>query len=157
MIHEVYFILDTNFDGDLWALSRKAHVWILQSSRNDAAASVSRWTRRNRSASPRNSLYGRFSWNPKAAGSSSSASTKTDAHRAPGTRSSTCWPRPVLVVRAQIHRSQDPVTCATLSTNDMGDVVLYKGTAANALTLDRPDNREIECVSILGREFRRAP
>jgi hypothetical protein len=38
MSHEVYFILDETFDADLWALSRNAHVWLVKSPHNDAAA-----------------------------------------------------------------------------------------------------------------------
>lgn len=38
MVVELYFILDLGFDGDLWALSRSAHVWIVRSPRNEAAA-----------------------------------------------------------------------------------------------------------------------
>ncbi len=38
MSHEVFLILDTSFDGDLWSLSREGHVWIVQSPENDAAA-----------------------------------------------------------------------------------------------------------------------
>jgi hypothetical protein len=33
--HEVHFILDPRFGGDLWELSRGAHVWICNSPEND--------------------------------------------------------------------------------------------------------------------------
>lgn len=35
--HQVFFIL-RDFDGDLWSLSRGAHVWLAHSPVNDAAA-----------------------------------------------------------------------------------------------------------------------
>jgi hypothetical protein len=38
MNHEVYLILDPHFDGDLWSLSRAAHVWIVESAENDVAS-----------------------------------------------------------------------------------------------------------------------
>jgi hypothetical protein len=38
MTHEVYFILDSGFVGDLWSLSRRAHVWVLKSAHNESAA-----------------------------------------------------------------------------------------------------------------------
>ena len=33
---EVHFILDPDYRGDLWSLSRRAHVWICSSPANDA-------------------------------------------------------------------------------------------------------------------------
>ena len=36
--HEVVLILEPQFDGDLWELSRVAHVWIVDSAQNTAAA-----------------------------------------------------------------------------------------------------------------------
>lgn len=36
--HEVIVVLDPNFAGDLWALSRTAHVWIIGSELNEEAA-----------------------------------------------------------------------------------------------------------------------
>ena len=33
--HEVHFILDPTYSGDLWSLSRRAHVWICNSPEND--------------------------------------------------------------------------------------------------------------------------
>ena len=36
--HEVFLIVDPSFSGDLWSLSRNAHVWIINSQSNDAAA-----------------------------------------------------------------------------------------------------------------------
>jgi hypothetical protein len=33
--HQVHFILDAAFGGDLWSLSRRAHVWICHSPQND--------------------------------------------------------------------------------------------------------------------------
>jgi len=36
--HEVFLILEPHFDGDLWDLSRVAHVWIVGSAQNTAAA-----------------------------------------------------------------------------------------------------------------------
>jgi hypothetical protein len=38
MTHDVYFILDRKFDGDLLALSRSAHVWLIKSPHNESAA-----------------------------------------------------------------------------------------------------------------------
>ena len=38
MKHRVYFVLDTNFTDDLWLLSRTAHVWLIRSVHNEAAA-----------------------------------------------------------------------------------------------------------------------
>ena len=38
MNHEVFFVLDVAFAGDLWALSRHAHVWIIKSPHNETAA-----------------------------------------------------------------------------------------------------------------------
>ncbi len=38
MSHEAYFILVETFEADLWALSRNAHVWLIKSPHNDAAA-----------------------------------------------------------------------------------------------------------------------
>jgi len=51
MIHEVFFILDHRFSGDVWALSRSAHVWLIKSPQNDAAARVV-WDRESDSYSP---------------------------------------------------------------------------------------------------------
>ena len=36
----MFLILEPEFDGDLWELSRGAHVWIVDSARNTAAASA---------------------------------------------------------------------------------------------------------------------
>lgn len=36
MSHEVFFVLDACFQGDLWKLSRRGHVWLLKSSGNEA-------------------------------------------------------------------------------------------------------------------------
>jgi len=36
MSHEVFFILDDSFSGDLWSLSRSAHVWLIKSTQNEA-------------------------------------------------------------------------------------------------------------------------
>ena len=38
MNHEVFLILVPRFDGDLWTLSRTAHVWIVNSAENEVAA-----------------------------------------------------------------------------------------------------------------------
>lgn len=51
MSHEVFLILDHAFPGDLWSLSRSAHVWLIKSPQNDAAARVV-WDRDSGSPSP---------------------------------------------------------------------------------------------------------
>lgn len=51
MSHEVFLILDEAFPGDLWSLSRSAHVWLIKSPQNDAAARVV-WDRDSGSPSP---------------------------------------------------------------------------------------------------------
>ena len=51
MSHEVFFILDDRFSGDLWSLSRSAHVWLIDSPQNQAAARVI-WDRESESYSP---------------------------------------------------------------------------------------------------------
>lgn len=51
MNHEVYFVLDRAFDGDLWSLSRNAHVWIIKSTCNEHAARLV-WDRETEDYSP---------------------------------------------------------------------------------------------------------
>jgi len=51
MSHEVFFILDQQFSEDLWALSRGAHVWLIKSPQNEAAARVV-WDRESETHSP---------------------------------------------------------------------------------------------------------
>lgn len=51
MSHEVYLVLDPQFDGDLWSLSRAAHVWIIQTAENEAAARAV-WDRESEGLSP---------------------------------------------------------------------------------------------------------
>jgi hypothetical protein len=51
MSHEVFFILDACFPGDLWSLSRRGHVWLIGSPQNkDAAQAV--WDRETGDYSP---------------------------------------------------------------------------------------------------------
>lgn len=38
MDHNVFFILERKFGGDLWSLSRAGHVWLIRSAENDIAA-----------------------------------------------------------------------------------------------------------------------
>jgi hypothetical protein len=42
VIHEVILILRRDFEGDLWSLSREAHVWIIQSPENSLAVQAVR-------------------------------------------------------------------------------------------------------------------
>ena len=51
MSHEVFLILDHEFSGDVWALSRSAHVWLIKSPQNDAAARVV-WDSESKSDAP---------------------------------------------------------------------------------------------------------
>ncbi len=50
MSETVCFVLDPKFQGDLWALSRSAHVWLIESEQNRAAAE-SVWSRETESPS----------------------------------------------------------------------------------------------------------
>jgi hypothetical protein len=52
MTHEVYFILDTRFQGDLWELSRSSHVWLVDSPANAILARAV-WDRETDGYSPR--------------------------------------------------------------------------------------------------------
>lgn len=49
--HEVFFILDPYFTGDLWSLSREAHVWLIESAHNKALAQAV-WERETKEHSP---------------------------------------------------------------------------------------------------------
>ncbi len=49
--HGVFFILDKCFSGDLWASSRRAHVWLVGSDHNRALAQAV-WDREAESYSP---------------------------------------------------------------------------------------------------------
>jgi hypothetical protein len=51
MSHNVYFILDRDFTGDLWSLSRNSHVWIIRSTCNEAATRLV-WNRETDGHSP---------------------------------------------------------------------------------------------------------
>ncbi|MFN7966177.1 MAG: hypothetical protein U0V87_10870 [Acidobacteriota bacterium] len=51
MSHEVFFILDACFQGDLCKLSRRGHVWLLKSSANEVLAR-SVWSRETEDHSP---------------------------------------------------------------------------------------------------------
>jgi len=51
MPHHVFFILDAEFVGDLWELSRLAHVWLIKSPLNEAAARTV-WDRETKDFSP---------------------------------------------------------------------------------------------------------
>ena len=50
-VHEVSFIFDVEFSGDLWALSRGAHVWLIKSEHNDRITG-SVWDRETEPYSP---------------------------------------------------------------------------------------------------------
>ncbi|HEY0765018.1 MAG TPA: hypothetical protein VGD61_21750 [Pyrinomonadaceae bacterium] len=51
MSHEVYLVLDPQFADDLWSLSRGAHVWIIKTAENEAAARAV-WDRETERHSP---------------------------------------------------------------------------------------------------------
>lgn len=51
MSHEVFFILVSRFQGDLWKLSRRGHVWLLKSSGNEVLARAV-WDRESEDYSP---------------------------------------------------------------------------------------------------------
>ena len=51
MSHEVYLVLDPQFADDLWRLSRAAHVWIIRTAENEAAAKAV-WDRETEGHSP---------------------------------------------------------------------------------------------------------
>jgi len=51
MSHEVFFILDASFQGDLWKLLRRGHVWLLKSPKNQVLARAV-WDRETEDYSP---------------------------------------------------------------------------------------------------------
>jgi hypothetical protein len=51
MSHNVFLILDTSFAGDLWSVSREAHIWLIKSIQNDVAARAV-WDRETEDYSP---------------------------------------------------------------------------------------------------------